>query len=626
MEKFIWLIPLLPLLGFFINGLGRNALSKSLISIIGSGVVFISFLLSVLVFMEVPSGAGSKPLIFHAFNILDFQSIQIPFSFQIDALTSLFLLVITGIGFLIHVYSSAYMHEDEGFGKFFAYLNLFIFFMLILVMGSNFFMMFIGWEGVGLCSFLLIGFWFKNRDYVGAAKKAFIMNRIGDVGFLLAMFWIYREFGTLEYTEVFGLLNTTNVSLFAVGGITLLLFVAATGKSAQIPLFTWLPDAMAGPTPVSALIHAATMVTAGIFLITRCNELFELAPYTKEIIAWVGIITSLVTATIAMRQNDIKKVLAYSTVSQLGLMFASLGMGAYVAAVFHVMTHAFFKALLFLGAGSVIHGMHHEQDMTKMGGLKKYMPTTHITMLIGCIAIAGIPPLSGFFSKDEMLLSMFIGNKAIYAIGFLVSVLTSFYMFRLYFMTFSGKLRDEHVHPHESPKAMTLPLIVLAVLSIVGGFVGVPELFMKNAHKLREFLSGVVIPNSEAHHVSHATEWMLIGALLTCVAVAIFLAHKFYNGKVDKEATGLAKVLENKWYVDEIYQAVIITPLLGLGNVFKKYVEKSGIVRIVEGTGDLSYYVSKNIKTVQTGNIGMYILLMIIGIVAGLGIFFFGMF
>ncbi len=626
MEKFIWLIPLLPLLGFFINGLGRNALSKSLISIIGSGVVFISFLLSVLVFMEVPSGAGSKPLIFHAFNILDFQSIQIPFSFQIDALTSLFLLVITGIGFLIHVYSSAYMHEDEGFGKFFAYLNLFIFFMLILVMGSNFFMMFIGWEGVGLCSFLLIGFWFKNRDYVGAAKKAFIMNRIGDVGFLLAMFWIYKEFGTLEYTEVFGLLNTTNVSLFAVGGITLLLFVAATGKSAQIPLFTWLPDAMAGPTPVSALIHAATMVTAGIFLITRCNELFELAPYTKEIIAWVGIITSLVTATIAMRQNDIKKVLAYSTVSQLGLMFASLGMGAYVAAVFHVMTHAFFKALLFLGAGSVIHGMHHEQDMTKMGGLKKYMPTTHITMLIGCIAIAGIPPLSGFFSKDEMLLSMFIGNKAIYAIGFLVSVLTSFYMFRLYFMTFSGKLRDEHVHPHESPKAMTLPLIVLAVLSIVGGFVGVPELFMKNAHKLREFLSGVVIPNSEAHHVSHATEWMLIGALLTCVAVAIFLAHKFYNGKVDKEATGLAKVLENKWYVDEIYQAVIITPLLGLGNVFKKYVEKSGIVRIVEGTGDLSYYVSKNIKTVQTGNIGMYILLMIIGIVAGLGIFFFGMF
>lgn len=632
MEKYIWLIPLLPLLGFFINGLGRNTLSKSLISVIGSGVVFISFLLSLLVFMNVPSGEGAQPLIFHAFDILNFKSIQVPFSFQIDALTSIFLLIITGIGFLIHVYSAGYMKEDEGFGKFFAYLNLFIFFMLILVMGSNFFMMFIGWEGVGLCSFLLIGFWFKNRDYVGAAKKAFIMNRIGDVGFLLAMFWIYREFGTLQYTEVFGLLNTTHISSFAIGGITLLLFLAATGKSAQVPLFTWLPDAMAGPTPVSALIHAATMVTAGIFMITRCNELFELAPYTKEVIAWIGIITSLITATIAMRQNDIKKVLAYSTVSQLGLMFAAIGMGAYVAAVFHVMTHAFFKALLFLGAGSVIHGMHHEQDMTKMGGLKKYMPTTHITMLIGCIAIAGIPPLSGFFSKDEMLLSMFMGNKIIYAIGFIVSVLTSFYMFRLYFMTFSGELRNKEVaaeghtaHPHESPKTMTIPLIVLAILSIIGGFVGIPELFMKNAHKLNQFLSGVVAPG-EAHHISHSTEWLLIAALLSCVAVAIYLASKMYNGKVDKEATGVMKVFENKWYVDEIYQAIIISPIIGLGNVFKKYVEKSGIGKAVNGTGDLSYLISKNIRTVQTGNIGMYVLLMVIGIVAGLGIFFFGMF
>lgn len=625
MEKYIWLIPLLPLLGFFINGLGRNALSKSLISIIGSGVVLGSFILAVLVFMNVPSGEGAQPLIFHAFDIINLESLKIPFSFQIDALTSLFLLIITGIGFLIHVYSSAYMHEDEGFGKFFAYLNLFIFFMLLLVMGSNFFLMFIGWEGVGLCSFLLIGFWFKNRDYVAAAKKAFIMNRIGDVGFLLAMFWIYKEFGTLQYTEVFASLSTGQISAFALGGITLLLFLAATGKSAQIPLFTWLPDAMAGPTPVSALIHAATMVTAGIFMITRCNELFELAPNTLNIIAWVGILTSLITATIAIRQNDIKKVLAYSTVSQLGLMFAAIGMGAYVAAVFHVMTHAFFKALLFLGAGSVIHGMHHEQDMTKMGGLKKYMPTTHITMLIGCIAIAGIPPLSGFFSKDEMLLSMFMGNKAIYAIGFLVSVLTSFYMFRMYFMTFSGRLRDDHAHPHESPKAMTIPLVVLAILSIVGGFVGIPELFMKNAHRLNQFLSGVVAPHGEPHHIAHSTEWMLIGALLACVAVAIFLANKFYNGKVDKESTGLAKVFENKWYVDELYQAVVVNPLIGLGNVFRKYVENSGIIQVVSGTGNLSYYFAKKIKTVQTGNIGMYILLMIIGVVAGLGIFFIGL-
>lgn len=625
MEKYIWLIPLLPLLGFFINGLGRNVLSKSLVSILGSGVILGSLVLSVLVFMNVPSGSGAQPLIFHAFDIINIGTLKIPFSFQIDALTSLFLLIITGIGFLIHVYSSAYMHEDEGFAKFFAYLNLFIFFMLLLVMGSNFFIMFIGWEGVGLCSFLLIGFWFKNRDYVGAAKKAFIMNRIGDVGFLLAMFWIYQEFGTLQYTEVFASLSPGQVSAFALGGITLLLFLAATGKSAQIPLFTWLPDAMAGPTPVSALIHAATMVTAGIFMITRCNELFELAPNTLNIISWIGIITSLVTATIALRQNDIKKVLAYSTVSQLGLMFASLGMGAYVAAVFHVMTHAFFKALLFLGAGSVIHGMHHEQDMTKMGGLKKYMPTTHITMLIGCIAISGIPPLSGFFSKDEMLLSIFLGNKSIYAIGFVVSVLTSFYMFRLYFMTFGGKLRDEHVHPHESPKAMTIPLVVLAVLSVIGGFVGIPELFMKNAHRLNQFLSGVVAPHSEAHHISHATEWLLMGALLACVAVAIFMANKMYNGKVEVESKGLAKVIENKWYVDELYQVIIVSPLIGLGNIFKKYVEKSGIVQAVSETGNLSYYLAKNIRTVQTGNIGMYILLMIIGLVAGLGIFFFGM-
>jgi len=625
MEKYIWLIPLLPLLGFFINGLGRNAFSKIMISIIGSGVVFISFLLSVLVFLNVPSGEGAQPQIFHAFTIIQTGNLHIPFSFQIDALTSLFLLIVTGIGFLIHVYSAGYMNEDKGFGRFFAYLNLFIFSMLILVMGSNFFMMFIGWELVGLCSYLLIGFWFKNRDYVSAAKKAFVMNRIGDVGFLLAMFWIYKEFGTLQYTEVFASLSTAQISAFAVGGITLLLFLAATGKSAQIPLFTWLPDAMAGPTPVSALIHAATMVTAGIFMITRCNELFELAPYTKEVIAWIGIITSLVTATIAIRQNDIKKVLAYSTVSQLGLMFASLGMGAYIAAVFHVMTHAFFKALLFLGAGSVIHGMHHEQDMTQMGGLKKYMPTTHITMLIACIAISGIPPLSGFFSKDEMLLSMFLGNKIIYAIGFVVSVLTSFYMFRLYFMTFSGSLRNKKVHPHESPKAMTVPLIILAVLSIIGGFVGIPELFAKNAHRLKEFLSGVVSSHGEVHEISHSIEYALMSALLACVAFAIFLASRMYSGKVDEKATGLMKVFENKWYVDEIYQSIIINPTVGLGNLFKKYVEKSGIVQLVAGTGSFSYYLSKNIKTVQTGNIGMYILLMVIGIVAGLGIFFFGM-
>lgn len=381
MEQYIWLIPLIPFIGFLINGLGRNVLSKSLVTFIGSGAVLASFILSIMVFMSVPSGADAQPLIFKAFDIINIPTLQVPFAFQIDALTSLFLLIITGVGFLIHVYSSAYMSEDKGFAKFFSYLNLFIFFMLILVMGNNFVMMFIGWEGVGLCSFLLIGFWFTNPEYIKAAKKAFIMNRIGDVGFLLAMFWIFKEFGTLEYVKVFSQLaiDSSAFTGFVLTGITLLLFLAATGKSAQLPLFTWLPDAMAGPTPVSALIHAATMVTAGIFMITRCNELFSAAPITLQVIQYVGIATAFVTATIAMRQNDIKKVLAYSTVSQLGLMFAAIGSGAYIAAVFHVMTHAFFKALLFLGAGSVIHGMHHEQDMRKMGGLKKYMKI-HISL------------------------------------------------------------------------------------------------------------------------------------------------------------------------------------------------------------------------------------------------------
>ena len=624
MEKYIWLILLLPLVGFFINGLGREKLSKQAIAFIASGLVLGSFILSILVFLEVPSGKDAQPLIFDAFYIFNLETLKVPFSVQIDALTSLFMLIITGVGFLIHVYSAGYMAEDKGFGRFFSYLNLFIFSMLLLVMGSNFLMMFFGWELVGLCSYLLIGFWYKKRDYVDAAKKAFVMNRIGDIGFLLAMFWIWKEFGTLQYTEVFAAVSTGQLTAFAVGGITLLLFLAATGKSAQIPLFTWLPDAMAGPTPVSALIHAATMVTAGIFMITRCNELFELASYTREIIAWVGILTALVTATIAIRQHDIKKVLAYSTVSQLGLMFAALGMGAYVAAVFHVLTHAFFKALLFLGAGSVIHGMDGEQDMTKMGGLKEKMPTTHITMLIACLAIAGIPPLSGFFSKDEMLLSMFLGNKVIYIIGFIVSVLTAFYMFRLYFMTFGGELREKEAKVHESPKVMTVPLIVLAVLSATAGFIGIPAAFAKNAHKLNDFLAGVVSESGEAHAISLTTEFLLMGALLGSVIVVILLAKKMYTGKVDATSTGLMKVFENKWYVDEIYNALIVKPTVGIGNGFKKYVEKGGIVKAVASVGTMSYYFSSKAKSVQTGNIGMYVLLMVIGVVAGLGIFFLG--
>lgn len=625
MEQYIWLIPLIPFIGFLINGLGRNVLSNSLVTFIGSGAVLASFILSIMVFIAVPSGTDAQPLIFKAFDIINIPTLQVPFAFQIDALTSLFLLIITGVGFLIHVYSSAYMSEDKAFAKFFAYLNLFIFFMLILVMGNNFVMMFIGWEGVGLCSFLLIGFWFTNPEYIKAAKKAFIMNRIGDVGFLLAMFWIFKEFGTLEYVKVFSQLTIQPGAFtgFVLTGITLLLFLAATGKSAQLPLFTWLPDAMAGPTPVSALIHAATMVTAGIFMITRCNEMFTAAPLTLEIIQYIGIATAFVTATIAMRQNDIKKVLAYSTVSQLGLMFAAIGSGAYIAAVFHVMTHAFFKALLFLGAGSVIHGMHHEQDMRKMGGLKKYMKITHITFLIGCLAIAGIPGLSGFFSKDEMLLGMFVSNPVVYGIGFIVSVMTTFYMFRLYAMTFLGDLRSKDAHPHESPAAMTIPLIILAVLSVIAGYIGIPALFMQDGHKLQTFLGGVV-SIGEAHPVSHATEWMMMGALLICVLGAIYFAIKKYTNYVDGEATGIAKFFEDKWYIDELYDNAIVKPLFELGDVLKKYVEKAGIAAFVLGVGTVSGRASKSVRQLQNGNVGFYILLMVFGIVAGIAIFFMG--
>lgn len=624
MESYLWLIPLIPFIGFLINGLGRKVLSNALVGFIGNAAVLTSFILSVVVFMNVPSGADAAPIIVKYFDIINLPTIKIPFAFQIDALTSLFLLIITGVGFLIHLYSTAYMSEDKGFGKFFAYLNLFIFFMLLLVMGNNFFIMFIGWEGVGLCSFLLIGFWYTNPDYVKAAKKAFIMNRIGDVGFLLAMFWIFNQFGTLEYEVVFAQLgeNSKAIASGTIVGITLLLFLAATGKSAQLPLFTWLPDAMAGPTPVSALIHAATMVTAGIFMITRCNELFALAPFTLEIIQYVGMATALITASIAMQQNDIKKVLAYSTVSQLGLMFAAIGSGAYIAAVFHVMTHAFFKALLFLGAGSVIHGMHHEQDMTKMGGLKKYMPITHITMLIGCLAIAGIPGLSGFFSKDEMLLGMFISNPVIYGLGFIVSVMTAFYMFRLYAMTFLGELRNKEAHPHESPAPMTIPLIILAVLSVFAGYIGIPALFMQDGHKLQAFLSGVVNVG-EAHHVAHSTEWIMMIALFVCVIAAILFAVKKFSSNVEEgEATGLAKFFANKWYIDEVYDGAIVKPITEIGDVLKKYVEKAGLVALVGGVGTFSARASQRVRALQNGNVGFYILMIIVGVTLGIGIFF----
>jgi NADH-quinone oxidoreductase subunit L len=612
-----WLIPVLPLVGFLINGLCRKQLSRGLAGIIGSGVILASFIISLLIFMEVKAGNTG---IVKLFEFISIPSLHISFAFQLDALSSLFLLIITGVGFLIHVYSTAYMHSEEpkDFAKYFAYLNLFVFSMLLLVMGSGFVTMFIGWEGVGLCSYLLIGFWFKNNNYNAAARKAFVMNRIGDLGFLLAIFWLIAKTGSAEYSTVFTPAALAKLSAADITGITLLLFVGATGKSAQIPLFTWLPDAMAGPTPVSALIHAATMVTAGVYMIARSNVLFSMAETTQHIIAIIGLATALLAATIALKQNDIKKILAYSTVSQLGYMFLALGMGAYTAAVFHVMTHAFFKALLFLGSGSVIHAMGGEQDITKMGGLKGKLKITYFTFFIGCLAIAGFPPLSGFFSKDAILISAFEHNKILYAGALIGAMLTAFYMFRLLFLTFNGSFRgtdEQKHHLHESPAAMTVPLVILAVLSVIGGFVGIPEVFKAGGDKLHEFLAPVLSSEKSVHELSHSTELVLMGLAIVLVIVAVIFAF-IKTKKVDTgKATGLGKVLQNKWYVDELYESIITKPLQKLSALFNNVIEKKGIDGFVNGIGKSINYSSRQIRLLQNGNVGSYVLMMVIGII-----------
>jgi NADH-quinone oxidoreductase subunit L len=621
MASLLLLIPLLPFLGFLINGLGRNALSKGAVSIIGCGTVLGSFIIALLLFFRLDEltalsgvgNGGAQAYVANYFNFINVGSLKIPFAFQIDALSTLFLLIITGVGFLIHVYSASYMHGERSdhFARYFSYLNLFVFSMLLLVLGANFVIMFIGWEGVGLCSYLLIGYWFKNVDYTKAAKKAFVMNRIGDLGFLLAVFWIIAKLGTVNYADVFA--NVGKLSATDVTGITLLLFLGATGKSAQIPLYTWLPDAMAGPTPVSALIHAATMVTAGIYMIARSNALYLNADVTNNIIAIIGAATALLAATIALRQNDIKKVLAYSTVSQLGYMFLALGTGAYVAAVFHVMTHAFFKALLFLGSGSVIHAVGGQQDIRYMGGLKSSLKITYITFLVGCLAIAGIPPLSGFFSKDAILLSAFEHNLFLYAVGLITAGLTAFYMFRLLYLTFSGTFRgteQQRQHLHESPAAMTIPLIILAVLSIIGGFVGVPEVFVHGGERLAAYLKPVV--PTATHEIAHSTELLLMAITTIVALIAIFIAWRRYRTYRQEQETGAAKLLENRWYVDELYNSVIVKPLDSLGAVANNYFERGGIDWLVNGVGRLVNYGGRQLRWLQSGQVGSYVLLMVI--------------
>ncbi len=613
---YLLLIVLLPLAGFLLNGLGRKGLSKSMVSLVGCGVILASFVLSVMVFLDVKANGGE---VVNYFDFISVGNLRIPFALQADQLSALFLLIITGVGFLIHVYSTSYMHGENNadFARYFSYLNLFVFSMLMLVLGANFLILFIGWEGVGLCSYLLIGYWFRNPEYNKAANKAFVMNRIGDLAFLIALFWLIGKTGTLTFSELFTADSLAKLNSTDITAITLLLFVGATGKSAQLPLDTWLPDAMAGPTPVSALIHAATMVTAGIYMIARSNALFSMAELTMNIIAIVGLATALLAASIAMKQNDIKKVLAYSTVSQLGFMFLALGTGAYVAAVFHVMNHAFFKALLFLGSGSVIHAMGGEQDIRQMGGLSKKLKTTYITFLIGCIAIAGIPPLSGFFSKDAILLSAWMKNPVLYGIAVFTAMLTAFYMFRLLFLTFTGKFRgteEQAHHLHESPAAMTIPLIVLAILSIIGGFVGIPEIFMAGGDKLSAFLAPV-IPAGEAHHISHSTEYMLMGIATVLAIIAIIFAWMQYRNYQRREATGFGRVLANKWYVDEAYGKIIVNPLHRLGGFFDRVVESSVIDGLVNGVGRFVNYSGRQLRLLQSGQVGSYVLLMVLSMV-----------
>lgn len=622
--KLLPLVPLFPFLGFIINGLMGKKLSKQMVGMIGSGAVLASFVVSVLVFLNIKDEAVVTNL-FTWINIADF---KVNFSFQADNLSVWMMLIVTGIGFLIHVYSTGYMHDDEGFYKFFTYLNLFIFSMLLLIMGGNFVMMFFGWEGVGLCSYLLIGFWYTNKEYGYAARKAFIMNRVGDLGLLIGLFLIWQNFGSFEYSEVFSSPVMSTISDSTLFAITICLFIGAMGKSAQIPLYTWLPDAMAGPTPVSALIHAATMVTAGIYMVVRANVLFEAAPYIKDVILYVGLATSILAAVIGLRQNDIKKVLAYSTVSQLGLMFVALGMGAYTAALFHVTTHAFFKALLFLGSGSVIHAMGGEQDIRKMGGLKDHLKTTHITFLIGTLAIIGFPLLSGFYSKDEILAHVFAHkNYVVYVLTLASAAITGIYMLRMYFVTFHGKFRGTHEqehHLHESPSSMTMPLMILAVLSVVGGALNLPGLLMKNmkqymAHHLEENTFGL----SRVHHphLSHSTEWLLMGLAVTMVGIIIYICYNNYvvKGSLpendDSKVKGWEKVAANKFYVDELYNMIFVKPIAAISKILHTVIDNQVIDAVVNLTGKGVTEGSKVLRLLQSGNVEFYLFGMVAGII-----------
>ena len=654
MLDYVWLVPLFPIIGAIINGIFGTKLSKKTVGVVACGVIGLSFLVSVLVFFSLlqlpPESRSFEKIIYTWITAGDLKTTV---GFLVDPLSMIMMLTVSGVSFLIHIYSVGYMHDDEGYKRYFTYLNLFVFSMLVLVCANNFLMMFVGWEGVGLCSYLLIGFWYQRKEPADAGKKAFVVNRIGDYGFLLAMMLIFVTFGTLNFKEVFNVAHHNfQVGSLTITAITLLLFVGATGKSAQIPLYTWLPDAMEGPTPVSALIHAATMVTAGVYMVVRCNVLFTLAPISLTVVAIIGVVTAVFTASIALAANDIKRVLAYSTISQLGYMFLACGVGAFSAGIFHLMTHAFFKALLFLGAGSVMHAMAGELDMRKMGALKSHMPKTYWTFLIATLAIAGIFPFAGFFSKDEILWNAFQKNTVLWALGAGAALMTAFYMFRAVFMTFHGESRvDEEVakHLHESPSIMTNPLVILAILSAIGGFVGIP--IIKGANIFHDFLapvtgehlagsakvtltnlayaSSTAASSGEAVHHSVGLEVLMMIVSLAIALGGLCLAYYMYikNPSLPKRLAEKFKLLYqlicNKYFVDEIYDFLFVNPIKRSSEILWTFFDAKVVDGMVNGSGRFVQWGSSVLKRIQTGYVQNYALSILVGIGAIITYFLF---
>jgi NADH-quinone oxidoreductase subunit L len=630
----IWLIPALPLAGFVLCGLLGKRLGKGFVSAVGVGSVLLA---TVVAFSRlIPFAFGSRePVVEILAGWITAGDFSVDLSFRLDSLSALMTSFVTFVGFLIHVYSTGYMgHDttDAGYARYFAYLNLFMFSMLTLVLAENFLLLFVGWEGVGLCSYLLIGFDYEKESAAAAGKKAFVVNRIGDFGFLIGMFGLFALFQTLDFDRVFGQ-AAANPGRYApaLTVVCLCLFVGAVGKSAQVPLYVWLPDAMAGPTPVSALIHAATMVTAGVYMVARCNVLFRLAPEAMGVVAVIGGITAIFAGIIGLAQNDIKKVLAYSTVSQLGYMFLACGVGAFVAGIFHVMTHAFFKACLFLGSGSVIHAVGGEQDMRKMGGLKSKLPKTYWTFLIAALAISGIPPLAGFFSKDAILAGVFEDRRYIlFGIGLVTAGLTAFYMFRLVSLTFEGGFRgtaEQEHHIHESPASMTVPLVILAFFSIVAGFLGLPAVFGENANVIKTFLAPIflALPASvegSEHVLSHGTEWLLMAISVAVAAAGILIARNWYVRQQGRPAARFAAsypalyaLVADKFRIDELYHALFVRPFDALARFLWKVVDTLLIDGVLNAGAFLVELAGDFLRFLETGNVRNYALMFLLGVV-----------